>query len=86
MTFGHTSEKMTRIQPWLLDAKDYTNQHSEDSVIEDLEELEEGRKMMKLPFRRFFRQTTTTIGGTITTGQPPLGVVQFKCQLSILSI
>jgi hypothetical protein len=85
MTFGHTSEKKTRSQPWLLDAKDCTNQPSEDGVIEDVEELEEGRKLMKLPCRRFFRQTTTTIGGT-TTGQPPLGVVQFKYQLSILSI
>ena len=74
MTFGHTSEKRTRSQPWLLDAKDCMNQPSEVGAFEALEESEEGRKMMKLPFRRFFRQTTTTIGGT-TTGQPPLGVV-----------
>ena len=61
------------------------NQPSEVGALEALEELGEGRKMMKLPFRRFFRHTTTTIGGT-TTGQPPLGVVQFKYQLSTLSI
>ena len=69
-TFGHTSEKRTRIQPWLLDAKDCTNQPSDDGAIEVLEESERGRKMMKLPFRRFFRQTTTTRGGS-TAGPPP---------------
>ena len=85
MTFGRTSEKRFRSQPWLLDAKEFLNQPLEVGALEALEESEEGRKMMKLPFRRFFRQITTTIGGT-TTGQPPLGVVQFKYQLPILSI
>ena len=60
MTFEHTFEKRTRNQPWLLDAKDCTNQHPEDGVIEDLEESERRRKMMKLPSWRFFQQTTTT--------------------------
>ena len=60
MTFRHTSEKKTRSQPLLLNAKDCTNQPLEDDVIEDLEKSERERKMMKLPFRRFFRQTTTT--------------------------
>jgi hypothetical protein len=36
------------------------NQPSEVGVIEDLKESARRRKMMKLPFRRFFRQTTTT--------------------------
>ena len=46
MNFGHISEKRTRSQPWLLDAKDCTNQYPEDGVIEDLEESERRRKMM----------------------------------------
>jgi hypothetical protein len=55
MTFGHIFEKRTKSQPWLLDTNECTNQPSEDGDIEDLEELERGRKMMKLPFRQFFR-------------------------------
>ena len=69
-TFGHTSEKRTRSQPWLLNIKDCTNQPSEDDTIESLEESKRGRKMKKLHFRRFFRPTTTTRGGS-TAGPPP---------------
>ena len=70
ITFGHTSEKRIRSQPWLLGIEDCTNLPSEDVVIEGLEELKRGRKMKKLHFRRFFRPTTTTRGGT-TAGLPP---------------
>ena len=69
-TFGHTSEKRTRSQPWLLDIEDCMNSPSEDVAIEGLEESKKGRKMKKLHFRRFFRQTTTTRGGS-TAGPPP---------------
>ena len=69
-TFGHTSEKRTRSQPWLLDIEDCTNLPSEDVAIEGLEESKKGRKMKKLHFRRFFRPTTTTRGGS-TAGPPP---------------
>jgi hypothetical protein len=70
MFFGHTSEKRTRSQPWLLDAKDCMNQPSEDSVIEDLKESERRRKNDEITFptifpanhhhmRRQYRLTTT---------------------------
>ena len=70
ITFGHTSEKRTRRQPWLLDIEDCTNSPSEEVAIKGLEESKRGRKMKKLHFRRFFRQTTTTRGGN-PAGPPP---------------
>ena len=69
-TFGHISEKRTRSQPWLLDIEDCTNQPSEDGVIEDREESKRGRKMKKLHFRRFFRPTTNTKGGSTAEASP----------------